>query len=1127
MVPGLGGHLLSEVFLETQLSTPGAFDGDRDDRVRSRLASLRRQCTSLGPASSLRALLEIAAAPMVELVGFEPPTDIAVVDGVLAATIFTAPGPHPRRSELKAARRADSHNVALLVAAWGERLDPLWRVAVTQAMRRFASWALLFNGTHLRIVDATRPYARRYLEFDLDLAADDERTFAAFWPVMRSLPATLHAMVDDSERHASGVCRSLRDGVLSASADVLGALVGANTRATTPLPDSFEQALTIVYRILFLLFAEARGLVPLWHPVYRDSYSLGALRAAAVRPHGSSGFWDALRAIARLAHAGCRAGDLRVTPFNGRLFAPARTPLAERRNLDDDAARRAVLALATRPSPDRAGREPIAYRDLGVEQLGAVYETLLDYEPRIRAVPRTSARGRGVSVALEPGSGVRKATGTFYTPQPIAEYLVRRTLGPLVHDASPDRVLHLRIVDPAMGSGAFLVAACRYLADAYQAALVRSGGCHPSDIGEPERAAIRRTIAERCLYGVDLNPMAVQLARLSLWLATLAADRPLTFLDHHLQVGDSLLGAWVANLRQAPNLRQRHRIDDARSVLPLFDEAGVRDALKDALPVRFSLESIPNDTLEQVRAKEQALAMLNRRHTALSKWKRVADLWCTCWFAAKGHAPPSSAFGALCDTILTGRGALPDSTVDRYLSQAGNLANTRRFFHWELEFPEVFFDAGGARRPGAGFDAVIGNPPWDMIRADAGPAQSRSQSRGDIAPVLRFTRDAGIYTAQSAGHANRYQLFLERSIALAGHGGRIGLVLPSGLATDHGSAALRQRLLASCDVDAVVGFDNRQGVFPIHRSVRFLLVTASAGAPTRTIACRLGERDPAALETLGEEPADSSPWFPIRLTPALIRRLSGDDLVIPDLRTPLDLAIVERAAALFPPLGSESGWSARFGRELNATDDREHFRPAGEGLPIVEGKQIEPFRVDLESARHAVTARDARQLLDPPRHERPRLGYRDVASATNRVTLIAAILPSGCVSTHTVFCLRTPLPLQSQLFLCGLFNSFVVNYLVRCRVTTHVTTATIEGLPIPRREDAPRAFREIAALARLLGRRSEPAALACLHARVAEIYQLTTAEFEHVLGTFPIIPREERDAALRLYAATETQRIQR
>ena len=229
---------------------------------------------------------------------------------------------------------------------------------------------------------------------------------------------------------------------------------------------------------MFLLFAEARALVPVWHPVYRDSYSLDALaRGRRTARTARSGLWDALRAIARLAHAGCRAGDLQVTPFNGRLFAPARTPLAERRNLDDEAARRAMLALSTRPSADRAGRERIAYRDLGVEQLGAVYETLLDYKParRRRAARRRRGRPR---VELRAGSGSRKATGTFYTPQPIAEYVVRRTLGPLVRDAEPDRILQLRVVDPSMGSGAFLVAACRYLAAAYEAALVRTGGCH-------------------------------------------------------------------------------------------------------------------------------------------------------------------------------------------------------------------------------------------------------------------------------------------------------------------------------------------------------------------------------------------------------------------------------------------------------------------------------------------------------------------------------------------------------------------------------------------------------------------------------------------------------------------------
>lgn len=1104
MLPGFSGHLVSEFFLEHEIMP--AFAGPLGaDAVSARAQLIRwRQSSSwLGPSSSVRALFDAAGAPLVEVLGFDRLADIEYDGSLLAATV-----------------RARAEPVAFLVAPWAAPLDSLWRDGVTQAVRRFARWALLFNGTHVRVVDAARLYARRSLEFDVDLTLDHERTFASFWLLLhaesfsdgRAGHRTLDAIVEQSQRHAGGVSQSLRIGVLTASADVLGALLGTGRRRrrTLLLSDSFEQALTIVYRILFLLFAEARGLVPLWHPVYRDSYSVESLRAVAERPRPATGLWDALRAIAHLAHAGCRAGDLRVTPFNGRLFAPATTPLAERHDLDDEAAKRAVLALSTRPSADRAGRERIGYRDLGVEQLGSVYETLLDYEPRTEP---------GRPVVLARGSGVRKATGSFYTPQPIAEYLVRRTLGPLVEDAPPERILKLRVVDPAMGSGAFLVAACRYLADAYQSAMVRRGGCQASDFTERERIAIRRAIAERCLYGVDVNPMAVQLARLSLWLATLAADRPLTFLDHHLQTGDSLLGTWLANLARPPIEGPLRRARD-RSTLPLFDEDAIAGALRDALPIRLRLEDTPADTIDQVRAKERALAALGRRDTMLSRWKRVADLWCAPWFTTKDAPVPAPAFTALSDVLLSGAGSLPAAAADRYLDAASAAARTYRLFHWELEFPEAFFDGEGRRLPDGGFDAVVGNPPWDMLRADAGTPGDRAQGRSEAGRVLRFTRDAGVYTSQSDGHANRYQLFLERSIALTRPGGRIGMVLPFGLATDHGSGPLRRHLLKRCDVDALVGFDNQQAVFPIHRSVRFLLLTASAGSPTSSIACRLGERDPAALETLGDEPAAASGWFPVRLTPALLQRLSGDDLAIPDLRSAADLTIVERAAALFAPLGSTTAWHARFGRELNVTDDRPHFHPPGSGMPVVEGKHVEPFRVDLSSTRFAVAPAIARRLLDPARYERPRLAYRDVASATNRLTLIAAVLPARCVSAHTVFCLRTPLPLRAHYFLSGLFNSFVMNYLVRLRVTTHVTTAVVEQLPIPTRAEAPRAFREIAAIARLLEGRSDDHAFARLQALVARLYQLSVEEFGHVLGTFPLIPEETRERALSHYRET-------
>jgi len=1106
VLAGLDGYLVSHAFLERRVAMPA--DGLAADARRRNLAQWRAWSAALGPASTTRALLQNGAAPLAAALGFDPPADIRELTAATSATLRPI---------------GSAGSVGLIVAPFGERLDPLWRPAVSEALRRGASWCVLFNGTHLRIVDASRLYARRYLEFDLDLAVDGSHTLAALWLAASAgalcgaadAGESLRALIADSDHHAAAVCRSLRDGVLAASSGILGALTGGGpSRPVRSLDDGFEQSLTIVYRILFLLFAEARSLVPLWHPVYRESYSVEALRtAAAASPH-SAGWWDALRAMARLAHAGCRAGELRVTPFNGRLFAPARTPLAERRDLDDEAARGAVLALSTRRAPDGAGRERISYRDLGVEQLGAVYETLLDYQP--------CAGPSGVT--LQRGSGVRKATGTFYTPQPIAEYVVRRAIGPLVRDATPERILGLRIVDPAMGSGAFLVAACRYLASAYEQALIGAGRCHAADLGERERVAIRRQIAERCLYGVDLNPMAVQLARLSMWLATLAADRPLSFLDHRLQTGDSLLGASLVHLARAPHRRKRSGKSDA---LPLFDGETVAEALRAALPVRFSLEATPNDTIEQVREKERAYAAITARDGLLSRWKRIANVWAAAWFSSPNRPVPAAAFGALGDVVLSGRGALPPRTAEAYLSAAEAIACARRFFHWELEFPEAFFAADGRPLSNAGFDAVIGNPPWDMIRADTGAADARDRARVDIAPLLRFTRDAGLYSAQSDGHANRYQLFVERAIALTRAGGRIGLVLPSGLAIDHGSAPLRRMLLNRCDVDAIVGFDNHRGVFPIHRSVRFLLLTATGGAPTRAIGCRLGLDDPADLESAGDEPAEQSPWYPVQVTPEMLARLSGPALTIPNLRSPVDVAIAERAAALFPPLGDAAGWNARFGRELNATDDRAFFHPAdphrADRLPVVEGKHLDPFRAAVGRTEHAIAASDARRLLASDRHERPRLAYRDVASATNRVTLIAAVLPARCVSTHTVFCLRTPLPAGVQHFLCGLFNSLVINYLVRLRVTTHVTTATVERLPIPTSEMAPARIRQVAALARLLARRDDPAAFARLNALVADVYQLSASEFEYVLGTFPLIPIDQRGAALNVFVNGSTQ----
>ena len=1091
---------------------------DQPDAIkdRRRIAAALVQLRALGPACGPRIVLETVIAPLLAALNLGPPHDVTAAGDALAATLMQEEeAAREGQMEREASAERNRSTVALVVTPWGARFERYWRVCVTEARGRRARWCLTSNGCGIRVVDATRLYSRRFAEFDLVATLDDAALTVAFRRVVGAAAVfsssddsrSLHALVASSEQYAASVCRSLRDGVLMASEQVLGALMARQRlldQAT--VADTFEQALTIVYRILFLLFAEARNLVPLWHRLYRESYSIESLRESAERSSDAPGWWDTLRAIARLAHSGCHAGDLNVTAFNGRLFSPSRTPLAERRGLDDRAARLAVLALSTRMASDRAGRERILYAELGVEQLGAVYETLLDYQPLV--CPERGQRHGKPRVTLEPGSGVRKETGTFYTPQAIADYVVRRTLAPLVKDADPHEILPLRVLDPSMGSGAFLVAACRYLASAYEDALITRGRCHPSDLDEAERASIRRLIAERCLYGVDVNPMAVQLARLSLWLATLAGDRPLSFLDHRLVVGDSLMGAWLTSLRRPPlNIRR----SSAAATLPFFDERLASAAIRDALPVRFSLESTPNDTLEQVRAKERALAALSSDTSHLSRWKRVANLWCAAWFDDGALA---KAFDALSDAALTGACALPARAASGYLARAEAIASTHRFIHWELEFPEVFFDEHGHRLDRPGFDAIIGNPPWDMMRADARSGAAPSSLVSPVSTAVRFTRHSGVYTAQSDGHANRYQLFVERAIALARAGGRFGLVLPSGFASDAGNAPLRRMLFSRCDVDAIVGVDNRRRIFPIHRSVRFLLLTATAGWPTQRFACRFGIDDAEEIQALDHT---SSSGFPIHLSCNALERLSGQSLAIPYVRQAIDIAILEKATSLFPRLADARGWNARFGRELNATDDRDAFRWGTRGLPIVDGKHIEPFHVALDRSTRSIGVADARQLLPQRNFGRPRLGYRDVASATNRTTLIAAILPAGCVSTHTVFCLKTPCAMLDQQLLCGLFNSLVVNYLVRLRVSTHVTTAIVEHLPIATRDTAPRTCREIAGLARILSRRADVDAFAALNARVAALYQLTHDEFAHVLSSFPLVESEVRERALRMF----------
>jgi hypothetical protein len=1246
-VEAFRGSLLTRHFVEHVLGQE--FAGRLGE---ASVPAMRRHCgrrvreahARLGPASSVRAICETGAVPLLRQIGY----------AVRAVRLqgHAEHGGHHLNGEVIVATLEAAHGVALtlVVCPWQERLDRVWRVAVQSGLSVRQRWCLCFNGRQLRVIDVDRPYARRFLEFDLCLAMEDAGAFQLLWALLRPQAlarssrslALLDQIVGACDTHGGSVREALQHGVRHALASLATALARADRHTPgAAAADIVGQALTIIYRLLFLLFAEARALVPVWHPIYRDSYSVGALHALAGQ-RNPRGLWPAVQAISRLAHDGCATDDLSVTAFNGQLFSPEHTPLGERLSISSAVISEVLDALMTTPArrgngADGRGRERITYADLGVEQLGTVYERVLDYAPQleheIHALLENPARRRGHShvgsrmpqnpeqqrprAAAHRSSARRKETGSFYTPRSMADYLVRVTLGPLVAKASADEILSLRVLDPAMGSGAFLVSACRFLAHAVAA---RDPGGAPADV--------RRYIARHCLFGVDLNPMAVQLARLSLWLTTMMRNAPLTFLDHHFRVGDSLVGASLDDLVRRPPVRSRSstsgrrgahaagsragavlartRRDDWGANLPLFSGIEHAHVMRAILPSRKALTAL-DDSPATVREKERLLQSL-ARDGALSRWLQLADVWCASWFAdtgahsgavdagvqsgasgearpaasgerqpaVSGEAAPAAAWPALVDYLLHGHAVFPQPTLDAWLDAVRRTAARQRFFHWTLEFPEVFFDAEGQPLDNGGFDAIVGNPPWDMIRNDAREDQAsgedmigrdRDTAAGPekhTAALSRFVRQAGLYRSTGDAHLNCYHLFVERSLALLKRGGRFGLVLPWGIAGDHGSARLRRRLLESCDLDTLVSFENNRAIFPIHRSTRFALLSGTTGRPTRAVRCHFGERDPAVLDTFSFEHEGMSEHGQLReplndqeplnereplserkplneqehttgspsacrrralvVTPDFLRHVSGEGLGFPDARTPMDIALLERLHATHPPLASADGWHVKFGRELNESDDRALLQPATResSMPVVDGKRLRPFAVALESFRYAVSPEHQRQLQARlPDVARTRLAFRDIASPTNRLTLIAAMLPAGVVSTHTVSCLKSSLDVEAQWCLCALLNSFVANYLVRMRVSTHVTVAMIERMPAPTPlRDSP-VFHELAQLAEQLSRATEAtthgAQYPRLQALAARAYDLSDGQFRYVLTTFPLIEEQTKRAALAYF----------
>jgi hypothetical protein len=638
----------------------------------------------------------------------------------------------------------------------------------------------------------------------------------------------------------------------------------------------YRQLLRLVYRLLFLFAAEDRGVLldPQADKAARERYSLyystSRLRELAGSSRGTShgDRWQGLRLVMRTLGTDAGCPELGLSPLGSFLWAPAATPDLDPCELANRDLLRTVRALAW--TEEARLRRPVDFRNLGSEELGSVYEALLELHPEID----TAAARFELKTA---GGHERKTSGSYYTPRALIQCLLDSALDPVLDEAARSSdaeaaLLGLKVCDPACGSGHFLVAAAHRIAR--RLAAVRTGDEEPSP--DALGHALREVIG-RCLYGVDVNEMAVELCKVALWMEALEPGKPLSFLDHRIVCGNSLLGTTPALLANGiPDeafaamqgddkaivtaLRRRNRSERAgQMALPMATEPGSDYAV---LSSAFGLLAGTSDeSIAAVHVKEEqyrGLVTSSRYRNA----KLIADAWCAAfvWPKVKGMIE------AVTEDVFVRLTSYPDRVPATIQAQIERLAEQYRFLHWHLAFPHVFRLPKPGEEPDnpqagwvGGFDVMLGNPPWERVklqekewfatrRPDIAEAPNAAARRKRIAaletedPQLWRTwlnalreadgeshliRSSGRYPLCGRGDINTYSIFAETNRLILGFLGHIGCIVPSGIATDAPTQEFFRDLVESKALVSLYEFEN-EGFFPAAgqgHMLRFCLLT--------------------------------------------------------------------------------------------------------------------------------------------------------------------------------------------------------------------------------------------------------------------------------------------------------------
>jgi hypothetical protein len=668
------------------------------------------------------------------------------------------------------------------------------------------------------------------------------------------------------------------------------------------------------------------------------------------------------------------------------------------------------------------------------------------------------------SVYLITDKGERRAFGSYYTPDHIVDAIIRETLGPICADISvhlqadvaacrkrlaqasgaerdalaatlaglerayPERVLRLRVLDPAMGSSHFLLRACQFLAEEIATNPYTEADHAPGATGESTLSYWKRRVVESCLYGVDLNPMAVELAKLAIWLETVAADRPLTFLDHHLRHGNSLIGAKVARLRAFPGEQGMYEDVFDRELarkLPAFLEslAEIR---------RSSSESLP-----QVKQQQTAFAAFTR---AVAPFRQLADLWCA---AAAGAAVTPQEYHAALDEVDKPVRFKKVAEADWFAAAVRKAREEMACFHWELDFPEVFFgERGPADHPG--FDAIIGNPPYEVL--------SELESGLDLSNLRAFIEAEPTYAPSRRGKNNLYKLFVCRALDLLAEGGRLGFITPMAVLGDDQAADLRREMVRQGSFTAIEAFpqkdDPTRRVFPEAKlsTAVFALEKGRDGAAGRPFRARVHP---------GRFIEEDSPGLTLTTEAIPLYDPSNFTIVSCD-QADWDLAsrIVQSGR-----MGRLKEFTEFFQGEVNETNERAKgnlTRVERQGKLVTRGANIclyvirtasqgEDLLLNVESFLRG-KGPDTKAY----HHRYRRVGLQESSPQNNFRRIIAALIPAGEFCNHTVnYCTERSCLLDLH-FVLALLNNTLSDWYFRLGSTNaHVSHYQLYNLPCP------------------------------------------------------------------------------